>query len=178
MTDERFLTPRHDVSWEDIGNEVERLGGTRAAEADDELVEWQLDGAVVRLFVDSALHIDQLAVRGERRDEVADALARAVPVHGLDDVPRLFDGAEGIGDLAHALGVLAALAPPEPDPVLVEVLRRGLRHDDPDVRHAALVAVSVPAWSVVRADVERLTQDDDADVRAMAPIVLRALDRP
>ncbi|MBO9554607.1 hypothetical protein [Cellulomonas sp.] len=174
MTDERFLTPRYDVSWDDIGDEVERLGGTRVTDEDD-AVEWQLDGARVRLFEDSALHVDQLGVTGERRDDVADALARAVPVHGPEDVPGLFDGAEGIGDLEHALGVLASLATSEPDPMLVEVLRRGLAHEDPDVRHAALVAASVPAWAVVRDDVERLTHDEDADVRAMAPIVLRTL---
>jgi len=178
MTDERFLTPRYDVSWDDIGDEVERLGGTRVDGDDDEVVEWRLDGAVVRLFEDSALHVDQLGVSGQRRDEVADALAGVLPVHGPDDVPGLFDGAEGVGDLEHALGVLAALAEHEPDPMLVEVLRRGLRHEDPDVRHAALVAASVPAWAVVRPDVERLTQDEDADVRAMAPLVLRALDQP
>jgi hypothetical protein len=177
MTDERFLTPRYDVSWDDIGDEVERLGGARVSADDDEVVEWELDGARVRLFEDSALHVDQLGVSGERREEVADALAAAVPVHGPDDVPGLFDEAEGVGDLEHALGVLAVLATSEPDPTLVEVLRRGLRHEDPDVRHAALVAASVPAWSVVREDVERLTQDEDADVRAMAPLVLRSLGR-
>ena len=177
MTDERFLTPRLDVSWDEIGEAVERLGGTRMT-ADDEVVRWRLDGTVVRLFEESALHVDQLGVRGERCDEVANALARALPVYVPDDVPRLFDGSKGVRDLEYALGVLGALALPEPDGTLVDVLRRGLRHADPDVRHAALVAASVPAWSVVRMDVERLTLDDDDDVRAMAPLVLRALDGP
>ncbi|MBB2924841.1 hypothetical protein [Cellulomonas cellasea] len=183
MTDERFLTPRWDVSWDDIDEAVEGLGGVRAAapdddgDDDDERVEWRLDGAEVRLFVDSALHVDQIGVTGERRDEVAGVLEQVVPVHRADEVPGMFDEAEGVGDLTRALGVLAALAPADPDPALVEVLRRGLQHDDPDVRHAALVAASVPAWSVLRPDIERLTQDEDADVRTMAPLVLRSLER-
>ncbi len=82
MTEERFLTPRYDVSWDDIGEAVERLGGTRLPGGDDALVEWRFDGAAVRLFADSALHVDQLGVQGERRDDVAAALAAVLDTAG------------------------------------------------------------------------------------------------
>ncbi|MGY4644123.1 HEAT repeat domain-containing protein [Cellulomonas sp. URHB0016] len=179
MDDERYLTPRRGASWDEIGAAVESLGGAVADPVDeDTLFEWALPGATVRLFDDVALRVEQLAVSGVRRDEVADELARRVPCYAPVDVPALVAGAAGTPELRHALGVLGAVAPPTADPELLGVLRRALTHPDPEVRAAAALAASVPRWPELRADVERLTRDDDEDVSDLAVAVLGTFEPP
>lgn len=92
------------------------------------------------------------------------------------DMPAVFD--DGIHGWDSKLAILGAVAPPEAEPALIELFRRGFTHDDPHVRVTAALAAGIPRWPELRPDIERLaTADPEARVRRPAALVLAEIDR-
>jgi hypothetical protein len=178
MNGARFLTPRRGLSWDDIGTAIEGMGGRKVDPADpDTLFEWALAGSTVRLCEDGHLRLEQLVITGDHRDATADELANRLPVYSVADVPGLFEAAAGPVERCHAVSVLAAVAPPTTDAVALSLFRRAFADTDATVRGAALVGATVPGWPELRADVERLTKDEDEDVCELAAGVLPVFER-
>jgi hypothetical protein len=169
MTDKVRLVPKYDVEWEDIERAVEDLGG-REQDAEEGVSEsWDLGGTAVHLFDDPGLGIQQLVVEGGDNERVAAQLRERIPTFTAADMPALFDQPEEEFDFSEGLGILAVVAPPQADSGLVELFRRGFTHDDPFVREQAALAATVPGWPELRADIERMAQEDeDDDVRTTA----------
>ena len=172
------MTRHRLVPWFDVGvDDLERaMAGAGAVPAEPEegvLAAWRVGKTGVHLVEEG---VPQLAVDGDDADRVAADLRDRIRVYRPADMPAVFD--DGIHGWDSKLTILGAVAPPEADPALVELFRRGFAHPDPHVRVTAVLAAGIPRWPELRPDIERLaTADPEERVRRPAALVLAEIDR-
>ena len=181
MADRLVLVPDLDVAPEDIMAALDDLGARKqSSPAEGDLVTWTLDGATVHLFEDAGLHIELFLVDGDGAPAAAQRLRDRLAIYTPEDMPELFASMHDPNSQTAfnlRLAILAAVAPPQADPALVELFRRGFEHPDYLVRRRAALYASVPKWPELRPMVERLANDDDEPkVRETAAASLRDFD--
>jgi hypothetical protein len=175
---QQFLVPTLDVSWDDISEALVGLGANEQEPQTGDLQSWRLDGSDIILFEDPGLHLEQLVVEGDDAAEVAEQLRGRIPTYSPSDMPALFEDVESDDELIEKLAILAAVAPAEAEPRLMEFFRIGFNSPDSIVRERTALASAVPRWPELRKEVKRLADGDpDEDVRETAVIALRSFDK-
>jgi hypothetical protein len=169
-----YLVPWWDVDWEYLYEVMEDIGAAVVDPEEGVVEAWRLGDTGIHLFVEG---VQQLAVDGDDADRVARLLRDRIRTYGPADMPAVFD--DPIYGWDGRLAILAAVAPPAADPVLLDLFRRGLGHDDPHVRATAALSAAIPRWPELRPDIERLaTTDPEERVRQAAMVVLGEMDKP
>jgi len=168
MIEMEYLVPWYDVSWDDVNQALAGLGATPQEPEHGVKLSWRLGDTDVHLVVED---VQQLVVEGTDCADVIRRLRERLRTYRPDDMAAVFD--DGTYGFDQKLAILGAVAPPDADPVLVELFRRGLTHEDAFQREGAVIAAAIPAWAELRADIERLAaHDPDADVRSAAAMAL------
>jgi hypothetical protein len=122
----------------------------------------------VHWIEDSVLDLDYFVVQGEHEREVADELREDLETYGRDELRAGLDEAQSWPDFLLALQRAAAAAPPAFDPEIAEWFDRGFVHEEPAVRKMTAILTSYPAWPELKAPLERLLDDEDAEVGLVA----------
>jgi hypothetical protein len=169
MIEMDYLVPWYDVSWDVLDEALADLGATRQAPEHGVQLSWRLGDTQVHLIEED---VHQLVVEGGAdRVDLTRRLRERIRCYRPEDMPGVFD--DDVHEFGQKLAILGAVAPADPDPVLIELFRRGLTHDDPYQREGAVHAAAIPSWPEVRADIERMAAEDpDDDVRRAATVAL------
>jgi hypothetical protein len=134
------------------------------------------DGSTsIHWIEDHVLDLDYFAVQGDRRDDVVQAIRDDIETYDHAQLRELMESAEDWDDVLAALHHVAAAAPPQFDPELFEWFERGFTHEHPAVRKMTAILTSYPGWSQFREPLERLLDDEDAEVRDVAATMLGKL---
>ena len=125
---------------------------------------------------DHVITLAYLIIVGPRARQVAEVARRRLKVFTVDEILEEAGRAKSRDDWIYVVYELAAAAPAEPDPRIVQVLERALEHDDRDVRRAAMVAMAYMEWKELRPLLERVNEKDpDPGVKKMARVTLEGL---
>jgi hypothetical protein len=116
-----------------------------------------------------------LVLRGEEVDAIVRRLRRLVRTVTHSDALRALDDAENAEDKLLALYQLGAAAPDHANSRVAAALRRTLDDDDPDLRHAAVVAIAYTGWPELEEAVRAASEADPSEtVRSAARRLLQA----
>jgi hypothetical protein len=121
---------------------------------------------------DPILDLDYFVVQGAHQGEIADELREDFPTYSRDELRAGLDDAQDWPAFLLALQRAAAAAPPAYDPEIAGWFDRGFGHEEPAVRKMAAILTSYPGWPELRPALERLGDDEDAEVRSVAQSML------
>jgi hypothetical protein len=177
---------RSDVSRDDIDDAMERCG-------------WR----ITNVFVGSATHPGQVIyATADRRsslylvedprlgvlyftgtgptiDEALAEVRACLPTADIEQALASVHAPPDASALGQALAVVVLTAGPDPSPRRSAAMVSALRHRDPAIRHAALVAATYAAWPGLHSAIAELASHDPvATIRADATRVLEALYEP
>jgi hypothetical protein len=134
------------------------------------------DGSTsIHWIEDHVLDLDYFAVQGDHRDEVVQSIRDDIDTYGRDALRELMERAQDWDELLGALHHAAAAAPPEFDPEFFGWFERGFAHEHPSARKMTAILMSYPGWPQLREPLERLLDDEDAEVRDIARTMLEKL---
>lgn len=134
------------------------------------------DGSTsIHWIEDHVLDLDYFVVQGDRRDEVVRSIRDGIDTYEREQLRELMESAEDWDDLLGALHHVAAAAPQRFDPELFEWFERGLTHEHPSVRKMTAILTSYPGWSQFREPLQRMLDDEDAELRDAASMMLDKL---
>ena len=151
--------PNHPIHYQETFTNAERTLGLRYIE--DDL---------------SGLHYFDVA--GPAQDEAVKILTANLSLYSEDELLTSFDEAKTEDEVAEAvvrLGVASTEVPNEP---FAKRFAQALRHPDPGVRSAALVAVSYRSWNEFKPIIQDILDHDPAeDPRERARIMIENWDK-
>lgn len=104
-----------------------------------------------------------LVVRGEDVDETVRRLRELVSTVTHTDALRALEQARTRDEKLVATYQLGAAAPEEADSRVVAAFERALHDEDPDLRHAALVAIAYTGWPEMKEAVRRVSEEDSSE---------------
>jgi hypothetical protein len=171
------LIPKNPNPFEETMALIERLGWEPSENYSDELVEWRtLDGhTLVRWINSDVTGVNYFVVEGPDRQRVADEIVGAIDMLRVPDFESYLALSDDTQWVMRGLYAVAAAAPKECDPQVVELLSRYLRADDPLIRRVASLATGITGWPEFVEPVRRLLTDPDPEVRIAAQSAMESL---
>jgi HEAT repeat protein len=104
-------------------------------------------------------------------------IRRHLKVFTVDEILEEAKRAKTRDDWIYVAYELAAAAPGDYDPRVVQVLERALESESPDVRRAAIIAMGYLEWPQLRPLLERVREKDpDPAVHNEARVMLEGLE--
>lgn len=177
-TERIVLTP--DVRRGDVATVAWDLGflTTRTVDDLDEQPEEEIwrapDGSTtLHLIEDHFTGLRYAVVRGENLDATVRKVRKQVGNVTHVEALRALKEATTFEDKLLALYQLGAAAPKRVNSRVAAAFRRMLRDENPDLRHAALVALAYSGWPEMKDDVRRMAEEDPSStIREAAGRVL------
>lgn len=168
------------TSLEQVASLFENLGleavDSRNTHQALEILWWESnDSRLVRYIEDRLLSVRYLLLEGDHPERLEDELTKQLSFVKRADILRDLTLAVKREEWIIALYRLAAFASASFDKELFEYFERAFVHPEPDVRFAAVFAMTYPGWREFRPILERLSLlDSSADVRNIAEMTLAA----
>ncbi|AKF11738.1 HEAT repeat domain-containing protein [Sandaracinus amylolyticus] len=119
-----------------------------------------------------------IALAGENVEEVAELIRSGMSILGLEEIRQRALSATSRADRMRSIYDLALAAPIEHDPGIFEIFGSYLEDADPDVRGAAVLAISYVGWREFLEPLRtRASEDADGSVREDATILIGNLQK-
>jgi len=91
------------------------------------------------------------------------------------EIFHMIEDSKNEGELVLGLRMLAVISPTSFDQKFYKLFAKGLQHEDPYIRHAAIQIVTYPAWPEFKRDVANMKENDPSEmVRERAEGFLKA----
>lgn len=91
------------------------------------------------------------------------------------EIFHMIEDSKHAGELVLGLRMLAVISPTSFDQKFYKLFTKGLQHEDPYIRHAAIQIVTYPAWPEFKVDVAKMKENDPSEmVRERAEGFLKA----
>lgn len=131
----------------------------------------------IHYLEDRLIGVRYLLLEGKAQPETASQIREAIAVYAEADITAMFDQARGPKSLIRALRQMGAASQPAiVIPAWCQRIEKAARHESPDVRYAAVLALAYTGWRTLRPLLEELAADDpDPDVQKTAAAALTAL---
>jgi hypothetical protein len=185
-----LIAVREDKTWRDVGIVLYQRDWdiSRVVNRDDEKGTPRQNAyqntaggytSLVHVIDDHLLGLARLVIEGDDAEKVArelDEIAAAGLVR-LDEIRTLVTGAD-VDSVVLGLRYLAAMAPDQATPELMDLFRRALEHPEPGVRDAAVQLAAYHGWPEMKLVATHLAEHDAHDgVRAVAVAVVASYEQ-
>jgi hypothetical protein len=185
-----LIAVRHDKTWQDVGRVlyVRDWDIARVVDRDDETgmprqnaYQNTANGytSLVHVIDDHLLGLARLVIEGDDAERVADELGEdaGAGLVRLDEIRTLVTSID-VDSTVLGLRYLAAMAPDQATPELMDLFRRGLEHPEPGVRDAAVQLAAYHGWPEVKlVAMDMATHDAHEGVRGVAAAVVASYER-
>ena len=133
---------------------------------------------VINYVDDYIINVRYLVIDGPESDTIVQQVRSALATYSNADIQRKFKNAQNRESRITAIYQLAIAAPQTFDEQLNEQLESVFADPDPQIRHAAIVAVGYIGWPELRQKLEQLKiSDPESSIRHDAELMLEALAR-
>jgi hypothetical protein len=153
---------------------VERLGWEKSEEFSEDNLEWKAGEDTVVRWVDDG-GVQFFVVEGPGHERVAEQIKESIDMLEVEDFEGYLKRFRGTQGLMQGLDTVAAAAPADCDPRVLELFERYMSHEDPLIRRVALLATAITGWPEFVEPVSKFSDDPDPDVRKAAEAALRGL---
>lgn len=179
----RFIVPDTDVARPQILELANLQGWERVEETEkspwiDLEIMWasRRTDTSIHYFEDNFIELNYLEILGENYTKIAPLILEHVAVVPRSEVIEYAKNAKTWDELVYAVRGIAGTASSEFDEEFFAIIERASRHDNRDVRHAALTAIGYTEWQECSDIVKRLAADDpDEAVQQGAKKLLKSL---
>jgi hypothetical protein len=117
----------------------------------------------LRYIEDGLSGLNYFDVAGPAQDESVKILEAGLSLYSEGELLTSFDQATTEDEVAEAVVRLGVASPMVPNERFAKRFVQALKHSDPDVREAALVAVSYRAWNEFKPIIQDILDHDPAD---------------
>ncbi len=125
---------------------------------------------------DSLILIRYLQIKGEQPGEVADDIRASLDVYDKDEIRQMVESATQSSDVIDAIYIACVAAPQLYDEEYFQLFEDVLSHPDPEVRRAAIFAMSYVPWPQFNPLLEHVIATDP-EVRTDAEVMLQSLEQ-
>jgi len=117
----------------------------------------------LRYIEDDLSGLHYFDVSGDAVDDAVKVLCDNLAIYSEDELLGSFDQAKTADEAAEAVVRLGVAAPVTPNDAWKKRFLEALKHDDPDVREAALVAMSYRSWKDMKPIFQDVLDHDPAE---------------